>query len=289
MAKHSLVEGLALALLPKITGFGSLAFSFLLAATILRDKNRRSLCYHRLMLGVSLADMSASLWFALSTWPIPMGTSDAAWAIGNNTSCKVQGFFVQTAICSSFYNASLSIHFWLKIVKGWNEQKFKSIEWIFHVVPLSCAILSAVAGLMMDVYKSAYPAPWCWVSSEEEVFRLAGFYGPLWMNIFIVSLSCAAIYFHIRKIEYDSERHDAFRDAYSRQTAELGCDDLNADKSSAISPSRDRNLFSNDNHETIIASFRKQPIHNLGPNHSHSKRVKDVAHQCFLYAAAFYI
>eukprot|EP00977_Amphora_coffeiformis_P029067 scaffold38456_cov176-Amphora_coffeaeformis.AAC.3 len=288
MGHLSLAERVALAVLPKITGFCSLAFSFLLVVTILRDQNRRRLCYHRLMLGVSLSDMSASLWFALSTWPIPTGTqNDAVWAIGNETSCQVQGFFTQASICSSFYNASLSIYFWLIIVKGWNEQMLKRIEWFFHAIPLSWAIVSALTGLIMDVYRSANL--WCWVSSDEEVFRLVAFYGPLWMNIFIVSLTCAAVYLHIRKIEHESERHGAFRDAYSRQAAELaelGCENM---KGEATSATLDGNQSSVDNREMILASFRKQQAQNHTRNSYHSKRIKDVAHQCFLYAVAFYV
>ena len=264
-------------------------FSLLLVVTILRDRNRRRLCYHRLMLGVSVADMSASLWFALSTWPVPAGTQGAAvWEIGNETSCKVQGFFVQTAICSSFYNTSLSVYFWLIIVKGWNEQMLKRIEWLFHGIPLSWAICSAITGLIMDVYGSANL--WCWVSSDEEVFRLAAFYGPLWMNILIVSLSCAAIYFHVRKIGRDSERLDAFRGAYSRQAAELaglGRENMIAETISTTLDENHKN--STDNHEMILASFRKQPIHNHSHSPHHPKRIKEVAYQCFLYAVAFYI
>jgi hypothetical protein len=213
MAPPSLAMLRAWAILPKVTGWISFLFSGLVVVTVVRDKNRRNLCYHRLLFGISLSDMSASLWLGLGTWPIPEG--GGLWAVGNNTTCRVQGFFTQLGVCSSFYNASLSTYYWLVVVRGWREDKLRKIEWLLHGIPMAWALVSAIVGLVLDVYGNA--TLWCWVSVEHEVFRWAAFYGPLWFMIGLVTMNCVAIYRHVRKIEAASAKHRLFRESAIRR------------------------------------------------------------------------
>jgi hypothetical protein len=110
----------ALAVLPKITGFPSVLFSVAVVAVILRDRKKKSKVYHRLILGMSLADISSSIWLAMSTWPIPNKTV-IVWAVGNTTSCTFQGFFTQFGISSPAYNLSLSVYYLLVVRYAWKE------------------------------------------------------------------------------------------------------------------------------------------------------------------------
>ena len=284
----SLAQRRALALVPKFTGWISFGFSGLVAAAVLRDKNRRSLCYHRLICGISLVDMSASLWLGMSTWPIPR-TSASLWAMGNVTSCNVQGFFTQFGISSSFYNASLAIYFYLVIVRGWNEKLLQRIEWILHTIPLLWASVSAVTGLFLHVYDDA--TLWCWVSAEKVSFRWIAFYGPLWLNILIVTCSCWAIFLHVRKLELASQKHRLFVHEKSiTQQQRAG---------EASAENGKRPAQNCDNHHRDCASSavrqcmgRRQNSQSFRRSNSichQSRRVKDVADQCFLFATAFYV
>ena len=327
----SLAQRRALALVPKITGWISFGFSGLVAATVLRDKNRRSLCYHRLICGISLVDMSASLWLGMSTWPIPR-ESGALWAVGNDTTCRVQvrninlvvvccvlslafccwtsdgtlfivpqGFFTQFGISSSFYNASLAIYFYLVIVRGWNEKRLRRIEWMLHTIPLLWALTSAVTGLILDVFDNA--TLWCWVSGDEVAFRWIAFYGPLWLNILIVTFSCLAIFLHVRKLELASQKHRLIfqENSWQQQVAgEETREDGNRPESILTQKSLrnpdDRECASstNPNAPTQRQSFTGSVNNKKQFKRSHSiyrqsRRVKDVADQCFFYAAAFYI
>lgn len=164
----TLAQQRALAILPKITGSLSFLFSLLIATTILRDGSRRKLCYHRLLFGISCADMSASLWMLMSTWPIPRD-SGVVYAAGNAHTCTAQGFFLQFGVSSPFYNASLSIYYWLVIVRGWKEAQLHQIEWLFHALPLSWGAATAITGLALGVYDNANL--WCWVDADYKVFR----------------------------------------------------------------------------------------------------------------------
>ena len=198
MSALTLAQQRALAILPKLTGGLSFVFSFLIAMTILRDSSRRRLCYHRLLCGISLADMSASAWMFLSTWPIPAEDyPDIVYAAGNATTCKFQAFFLQFGVSSPFYNASLSIYYWLVIVRGWKAHHLHRVEWALHALPLGWAAVSAVLGLWLDVYDSA--TLWCWVGAEHKTFRWAAYYGPLWFMIVVATACCISIYWHVRQ------------------------------------------------------------------------------------------
>jgi hypothetical protein len=193
-----------LAILPKVSGALSCFFSAVMIYIILRDKTKRSRTYHRLMLGISCCDMSASFWLALSTWPIPEG--GGLWAVGNDTTCNLQGFFTQFGIASSFYNASLSFYYLLVVRYGWKEHQLKWVERLFfHSIPLLWGLVSAIAGLSIGVYGNA--SLWCWVSPLYQKFRWTAFYGPLWVMIGIVTINSLLVLDHVRKIEIMAQRH----------------------------------------------------------------------------------
>jgi hypothetical protein len=91
---------IALALAPKVTGFLSMVGSFWIIVEVLMDDLKRTNVYHRLLLGLSSSDFIFSIFMFASTWPIPSDTPDIAWAIGNERTCKVQGFVLQFGIAS---------------------------------------------------------------------------------------------------------------------------------------------------------------------------------------------
>jgi len=72
----------------------------------------------QIMLGMSIFDVVGAFAWALSTAPIPMYNryGDPTYvygAIGNNTTCKLQGFMIQLSFTSIFYNIALSIYYLL--------------------------------------------------------------------------------------------------------------------------------------------------------------------------------
>lgn len=278
----------ALAILPKITGWTSFALSGIVAATVLRDRKRRSLCYHRLVCGISIVDMSASLWLGMSTWPIPK-ESGALWAVGSQVTCRVQAFFTQFGISSSFYNASLSIYFYLVIVKGWKESQLQKIEWMLHMGPLLWAFSSSLTGLVLDVFANA--TLWCWVSKQQDAFRWGAFYGPLWCMILVVTCSCLAVFRHVRRLEMNTQKHRLFQNAVQQEFAITQPPAQPVSSGPTFSEStlpaqdlQERTAKQQQTRSRVLASYSRH-----SSVYRRSRRVKDVAHQCFLYAAAFYI
>ena len=88
----------ALAVTPKITGLLSIMGSSWIVVEVLTCKSKRKNVYNRLLFAMSFFDVMYSSWMFATTWPIPAGTEGVVWAVGNERSCKVQGFFLQAGI-----------------------------------------------------------------------------------------------------------------------------------------------------------------------------------------------
>ena len=208
----SLRQQQALAIVPKITGLLSATLSGVIASVICRDPKKRGKVYQRLILGMSIADVSSSLWLAMSTWPIPQETG-ILWAVGTVTSCNFQGFFTQFGISSPLYNMSLSVYYLLAVRFGWREERLKSVEVWFHFVPISWALGTAVAGLPLEIFNSANL--WCWIADDRigdrnqstNIYRWVFFYGPLWLTIIVVTICLCVVFAYVRSVTLRSERH----------------------------------------------------------------------------------
>lgn len=201
----SLAQQKALAIIPKITGLTSVFCSIFIVVTVLRDKEKRRKTYHRLLAGISLVDISSSFSVSMSTWPIPKD-SGVLWAVGNDTTCRMQGFFNQFTVCSSFYNVSLSIYYLLVVRYGWKQHRIRRIEPALHAVPFLWGAVTAISGLPLDIYGNSFL--WCFISAENDAYRWGFFYAPLWLMILIVTVNCVLIFKFVRKTEQAVSRHD---------------------------------------------------------------------------------
>ena len=72
---YTFAQRKALSITPHVTGLISFLGSAFIVVEVLRDRNKRSQIYHRLILGVSITTLVSSIFFGLSTWPIPEGTA----------------------------------------------------------------------------------------------------------------------------------------------------------------------------------------------------------------------
>jgi hypothetical protein len=275
----SLPKQRALAILPKITGSASVICSSLIAYSVIRDKRNRSKVYHRLLLGMSIADLSSSFWLALSTWPIPKETG-ILWASGNTLSCNFQGFFTQFGVSSPIYNGSLSIFYLLVIRYGWKEDQLKRIEPFLHGVPILWGLGTGIAGLCLTLFNSANL--WCWVAPYEDrgenadIYRWAFFYGPLWLMEVVVTVNLYFVWVYVRNVTKRSENH-----MLPNNSTNSG-DILPADESANFGT---RNPFVS----TLRHSMSSCRRIDSSSQSQLAKRRKQVANQCFRYGGAFYL
>lgn len=208
MTSHS--QAVALALLPKLMGWVSCAGSSVLAVSVLRNPKKRSRSYHRLILGISLVDVLVSFFLALSTWPMP-SDSGLLWAVGNETTCSMQGFFVQMYVVSSFYSVSLAVYYTVVLRYNWNEERVRRLEPYLHTLPMLWGVGTGIIGIPLKLYNNA--GVWCWIAPfpagcvgedcirgrDANFYRWLLFYGPLWVNISFVTISMCMVWLSVRR------------------------------------------------------------------------------------------
>lgn len=258
---------------PKITGFISLICSSLVAYSILRSEKKRARLYHRLVLAISLADLSNSIWFGLSSWPIPV-ESGLLYASGNQMTCTVQGFFIQCGISVSLLNSSLAVYYLLILKYEWKEKEIRAYQNLMYVAPFLWAVGTAIIGLPMKLYNNANL--WCWIASypsgcsgdtcirgqQADICRWVFFYLPLWGTIVLVTYSQVSVLLHIKRI---LER-------------------MNVDVSSTNNENSSEESGEIDPKDSEKRKLTKEQ--RISENRRHTK---EIATQCFLYSGSFYL
>jgi hypothetical protein len=214
----TLAQQKAIAIVPKFVAALSIAGSSLILLLILRTDGSKRNTYHRLILGLSLADLSSSIAWFMTTWPVVAGTPGSYGAVGTQETCSAQGFFTQFSIVTVMYNASLAVYYVLVIVKGWKDADIAKIEPYFHLHALSWGFGTSIASLALGLFN---PKGWdCWISpapsgckeswenggvttcergDNASLYQWAFFYAPLWAAILLVTV--AMVRYHCNSIK----------------------------------------------------------------------------------------
>jgi Slime mold cyclic AMP receptor len=289
-------ENKALALIPKITGGCSCAFSALIVYTIVRTRERPQHTYERLLVGMSFWDMTCSFWYAMSTWPISK-ESKILWAIGNETSCKVQGAFIQMTIVGALYNGSLSFYYLLVIRYGWKEPDFQKRPWVqalFHAIPIVWGIGTVIAE--EELFDNAIL--WCWIPEEDHFERFAFHYGPLWTTIFVVTVNLILTVLVVRQETIQAENNIRANALRSAPVEEIAMVDTSAnvgdeaDDTGGVSEA----VHATGSHGAVSSSGNSNStgLNNIrtAPSHTVLRLARcrsEITNQCILYAVAFYM
>ena len=190
---------------------------------VLRQTKFRQDSYHRLLLGLSVADLFFTLGWMSGAFTVPAERTDDASAYGTTQSCIVAGFFVQLGTTSSAYNGMLSIYFLLVIVYGVPPLRLKMFECCMHVAVWFYAVTTAVAALPLKAYNSVGVMEVCWLGDfprncldDPNVECLRGKYSKKLIYLyamvpliaFLTVVSCnVLIYATVRRIQVT--RHSA--------------------------------------------------------------------------------
>lgn len=209
----------ALAVIPHVTGFTSLVGSSWIAFDVIRQ--RCPSVYHRLLLGLAVSDIIASVGFFLSTWPIPEESNHAWGAIGNIQTCEFQGFLVQLGLATCLYNAFLSVYYVLLVRFNFKKEskQMLCLEQVAHTAALVLALGTAIASLVLNLYNDANL--WCWIAphpldcensitaedgvgtcvrgNNAWVYRMAFYFSWLWMSFAVVVVSMAILTYTVRQ------------------------------------------------------------------------------------------
>ena len=206
--------------LSRISGILSIFGSCAILYIILSDRKKKLQQRHnRLLIGACFYDVLFSSAMVVSTAAVPRDTSSSNriyGAIGNATTCKIQGFLLQMAPGFMMYLASLSIHH-LLTVKYELDDVFISTRiepWmhaISNVIPITTAIILVCLDMFHPKYTICWIAtkPWgcvkhpntCEAAANAPYFEFA--FGHLWFIITIVIqvVSMTLIYYTVRQRE----------------------------------------------------------------------------------------
>ena len=133
-----------------------------------RTTTTRITTYHRLLVGLSITDVIASIGMLGSTWPIPVDSLSGKeyMSLGTITTCNIQGFLIQLGTVSTpIYNSFLSIYYLLLVKYNWkkHDPRFVTLErYIFHPIPWILGFGTSTTSLVLQQYNSANL--WCWIA-----------------------------------------------------------------------------------------------------------------------------
>jgi len=157
---------------PRFSGGLSAISSSLIIYIIVRSETRLSSIYHRIMFGMSLADICGSIAMALTSLPMPsympqeevFGYRWAGTRLGNTYTCNAQGFFSTFGVsCMLHYNSMLCVYYACAIAFTMKERNIKKyVEPILHGFPLLAGLSHSVPPFFYELYNPGIKAyPWC--------------------------------------------------------------------------------------------------------------------------------
>lgn len=116
----------------RATGLVSAISSILIILVIAISSTKLSTSYHRIIFGMSLSDVIASIAVFCSTWLMPqdmMFTQFQSSVLGNWTTCSLQGFFFLIGFeCAFAFNTLLCIYYLNVIRYKCSEEKFRKCQ-----------------------------------------------------------------------------------------------------------------------------------------------------------------
>mmetsp|Transcript_29179 Transcript_29179/g.44118 ORF Transcript_29179/g.44118 Transcript_29179/m.44118 type:complete len:415 (-) Transcript_29179:152-1396(-) len=204
MSEKDLRQQMTLSILPRITGIMSIICSLLIIFTILRKKIKTLNVYNRLILALSICDVNTTIWYSLSTAPIPSGSPNVYGAQGTQALCTAQGFFIQTGIATPMLNAMLSIYYLLIVRYKWKEHEIKKLQKYFFGIPFIWALATASVSVGLSLFQGANF--WCWIAPLPSQYRWIFYYGPLWITIFIATTAMVLLYSSVKQTELKAKR-----------------------------------------------------------------------------------
>ena len=158
-------KDIILTITPTVSGPISLVASSIIISKIYHSRTKLRSPYNRILFGLSVSDVVYSFCCLLSTYMSPKGTPDVWGAVGNEATCKIQGFLVLLSITTTpFYNCALCIYYLCIIRYAMPDDKFSSrIEPALHVIPFCWGWFSAIYCLSQGLINNTGPAG-CWIA-----------------------------------------------------------------------------------------------------------------------------
>jgi hypothetical protein len=138
-------------------------------------QNSRKTPYKRILLGLSLCDIVASITYAIQAFLLPADTSQRIWARGTDATCSFTGFLTQLAFSAIWYNGMLSYYYLLTVRFGVKTATMASRfePWI-HLLCVGYNLGTAIVGYAMGFYSEMELGQGCWIAEYPEGCEVTG-------------------------------------------------------------------------------------------------------------------
>jgi hypothetical protein len=296
---YTLPQQVANTLVPAFSGTLSILGSTCIIWMLLGQnlKKLKSVKY-RFLFALCWCDIIYSLVFVFWSLPIPKGTPGVWGAIGNYTSCNVQGFLLQFGNIGSFYNTALSLYFYKSLCHSMNDEQIaKRYEKWIHLGSFVWPLGTAIAAWQQDLY--SFSGIGCWMAPEplrchrredvecirgEDAYIYAWVYTgvPLLVLCGYITYSMGMIYLKVREVSRLAEKWslEMVGASFVSGSSGMQSSERNINDESLSTPS-----------QTVEASSRRVSISG-NDNQARSRyavRTKEAAWQAFLYVFAYCI
>ncbi|KAF3768590.1 family A G protein-coupled receptor-like protein [Cryphonectria parasitica EP155] len=108
----------------------------------------------------------------------------------NSAACQFQGFLIQMFIpADAFWSLAMAVNVYLTFYRKYDAHDLRRMELTYLILCYGAPFVVAFTFIFVStpskgrMYGDA--SLWCWVSSPWDIWRIATFYGPVWVAIFI--------------------------------------------------------------------------------------------------------
>ncbi|KAH6603308.1 hypothetical protein Trco_008083 [Trichoderma cornu-damae] len=103
--------------------------------------------------------------------------------------CQLQGFLIQMFLpADAFWTLSMAFNVYLTFYHKYDARKLRRMEIPYLLTCYGIPFIPAFVYIFIrnkDGFRPYGNATlWCWISTEWDIFRIATFYGPVWVIIF---------------------------------------------------------------------------------------------------------
>uniref|UniRef100_A0A7S3Q2A2 G-protein coupled receptors family 1 profile domain-containing protein n=1 Tax=Chaetoceros debilis TaxID=122233 RepID=A0A7S3Q2A2_9STRA len=154
-----------------ISGSLSAVSSIAILCLIRRSSIGLSSIYHRIIFGLSVAELFASTAAAFGTVPLPKDVIydfDPGWVHGNQTTCTIQGFFQYAFFpINAFFNFLLAAYYVLAINYKNRDAELKKNKMFIIFIPVTGILLLLIGPVLALLAGSFNPTPfdaWCGIN-----------------------------------------------------------------------------------------------------------------------------
>lgn len=175
------------------------------------QKSSRKTPYKRILLGLSLADIVASLSWALSPFLLPVASSQRVWARGTDATCMFLGFLTQLSFIAIWYNGMLSFYYLLTVRYRVSATTFATRyePWV-HVLSIGYNVIAGIVGYAKGYYSEMELGQGCFIAEYPDGCEInGGCTGAIigWITsgaaavifFFSILINNLIIYCHVRK------------------------------------------------------------------------------------------